>query len=107
VTSAASPLPDAFRLVLLIARKNSARFERAAMRFIGRFASETPTLALHELHMLVGAVASLDGLAPRLSLETIAGLADRHRQGMLALVARRAVPGQVAHERKPSYDRRT
>ena len=63
------------------------------MRFVGRVASETPTLRLHDLILLVGAVAAIDDFAPQLALETIAGLADRHRQGMLGLAARRAIPG--------------
>ena len=78
---------------MLIARKEPNRFERAAVRFIGRVASETPTLRLHDLTLLLGAVAGLQDLAPQLALETIAGVADRHRQGMLGLVARRAIPG--------------
>lgn len=78
---------------MLIARKEPNRFERAAVRFIGRVASETPTLRLHDLTLLLGAVAGLQDLAPQLALETIAGVADRHRQGMLGLAARRAIPG--------------
>lgn len=86
-------LADALRILLLIARKDPDRFERAAVRFIGRVASETPTLRLHELTLLVGAVAGLQDLAPQLALETIACVADRHRQGMLGIAARRAIPG--------------
>lgn len=86
-------LADSLRILLLIARKDPDRFERAAVRFLGRVASETPTLRLHDLTLLVGAVAGLQAFAPQLSLETIAGVADRHRQGMLGLAARRAIPG--------------
>ena len=86
-------LPDAFRLLLLIEKKAGDRFERAAVRFVARVAADTPTLTLNELQMLVGAVGALQGFAPQLALETIAGVADRHRQGMLGLAARRAIPG--------------
>jgi hypothetical protein len=86
-------LADALRILILIARKDPDRFERAAVRFIGRVASETPTLRLHDLNLLLGAVAGLQDFAPHLALETIAGLADRHRKGMLGLAARRAIPG--------------
>lgn len=86
-------LPDAFRLLLLIEKKAGDKFERAAVRFVGRFATETPTLNLHELQMLAGAIGALQSFGPHLALETIAGIADRHRQGMLGLAARRAIPG--------------
>jgi hypothetical protein len=86
-------LADALRILLLIARKDPDRFERAAVRFVGRVASETPTLRFHDLNLLLGAVAGLQDFAPQLALETIAGVADRHRQGMLGLAARRAIPG--------------
>jgi hypothetical protein len=89
-------LPDAFRLLLLIEKKAGDKFERAAVRFVARFASETPTLRVHELQLLASAVAGLQDLAPQLSLETIAALADKHRQGMLGITARRAIPGKRA-----------
>jgi hypothetical protein len=63
------------------------------VRFIGRVASETPTLRLRDLNLLLGAVAGLQDFAPQPALETIAAVADRHRQGMHGLAARRAIPG--------------
>ena len=84
------PLSYALELLLLIQRKDPQRFERAAARFVGKFASETRGVRMCDLQLLVGAVAGLDGLSRRVSLEAIEALASSFRHGTLAQAAKRA-----------------
>jgi hypothetical protein len=81
-------LADALRLLLLIERKDPERFERAACRFVGRFAAETPHVRLADVQLVLGAVLGLRDLSSRVSLETIAVVAERYRLQTLANVAR-------------------
>jgi len=82
-------LGDALCLLLLIAEKAPEKFERAAVRWVGRFAVETSGVRVPDLQLLLGAVAGLREPAPRVSLETIATVADRFRVGSVATTARR------------------
>ena len=82
-------LADALDLLLLIARKEPARFERAAVRWHGRFEVEVPGLQLADAQLLLGALAGLREPAPRVALESIALLAERVRQNAVAATARR------------------
>lgn len=82
-------LGDALCLLLLIAEKAPEKFERAAVRWVGRFAVETSGVRVPDLQLLLGAVAGLREPAPRASLETIATVADRFRVGSVATTARR------------------
>ena len=81
-------LADALGLLLLIERKDPEKFERAAVRWVGRFAVETNGVRLADVQMLLGAVASLPGFASRVGFVTIAAVADRYRLDTLAKAAR-------------------
>ena len=81
-------LADALQLLILIERKDPERYERAACRFVGHFASETPMVRLADVQLMLGAVAGLRDLSSRVSLETIAAVADRYRLQTLAKAAR-------------------
>jgi hypothetical protein len=67
-------LADALSLLLVIAAKEPARFEQAAVRWHGRFEVETRGLGFAEAQILLGALASLRDPVPVLGLETIARL---------------------------------
>jgi hypothetical protein len=76
--------------LLLIQRKDPQRFERAAARFVGKFARETRGVRICDLQLLLGAVAGLDGLSRRVSLEAIEALASSFQHRTLAQAAKRA-----------------
>ena len=59
------------------------------MRWLGRFLLETPGVALEDALLLLGAIVGLRDPAPRLALETLAGVAERLRVDSVARVARR------------------
>jgi hypothetical protein len=82
-------LPDALSLLLVIAAKDPTRFERAAIRWHGRFETETRGVGFAEAQVLLGALAALRDPAPALGLETIARLAERLRVQSVALQARK------------------
>jgi hypothetical protein len=82
-------LADALLLLLLIADKQPEKFERAAVRWVGRFAVETSGVRVPDLQLLLGAVAGLRDPVPRVPLETIASVADRFRLGSVSTTARR------------------
>jgi hypothetical protein len=82
-------LDDALDLLLLIARKAPTRFHRAAARWHARFASEVKGLRVADSQLLLGAVAGLADPAPRVSLETLAAVAERFRASAVARTARR------------------
>lgn len=60
-------LDDALRLVLLFRREGDARFEAAAVRFIGRVLVECPGLSLENVDALVDGLSELDGIAPEVA----------------------------------------
>ncbi len=88
-SSGGSPSGTRSACSLLIAEKAPEKFERAAVRWVGRFAVETSGVRVPDLQLLLGAVAGLREPAPRVSLETIATVADRFRVGSVATTARR------------------
>lgn len=68
--SAAADLPvvgldDALRLVLLLREKGHPSFQRAAGRWVERFAADTPGLTLDELGVVIDALRC-EALQPRL-----------------------------------------
>jgi hypothetical protein len=82
-------LADALDLLLLIAKKEPARFPRAAVRWHARFVLETRGMRIEDSLMLLGAVAGLPSEAPRVALETVALLAERFRADAVARTVRR------------------
>ncbi len=55
-------LSDALEVVLLMRTGDESRFDRACVRWLGRFALEVPDVSLEELQ---AAAAALDGLPDR------------------------------------------
>ena len=82
-------LSDALALLLVIAAKEPSRFERAAIRWHGRFEVETRGVGFAEAQILLGALAALRDPVPTMGLETIARLAERLRIQSVALQAAR------------------
>jgi hypothetical protein len=82
-------LADALELLLLIAATEPTRFERAAIRWLGRFCIETRGVDIADAQLLLGAVAGLNDIALRVQLETIALVAERYKVSSVAQVARR------------------
>jgi hypothetical protein len=83
-------LADALDLLLLIAKKEPARFPRAAARWHARFVSEVKGLRVADSQLLLGAVAGLsDPGAVRVPLQTIAAMAERFKAEAIARTARR------------------
>jgi hypothetical protein len=60
-------LDDALRLVLLLRRRGDPRFERAAVRFIGRVLAEHPGLGFELADTLLDGLSELDGPAPNVA----------------------------------------
>jgi hypothetical protein len=54
------PLRDAVGLLALYARGDSRKFERAAVRWLGRLALEKPRLTLEEAQLAVAALATMN-----------------------------------------------
>jgi hypothetical protein len=50
------PLPDALAILELIEVQDEARFEPAAVRWVGRLALEAPGLTLSQLHLAIEAL---------------------------------------------------
>lgn len=80
-------LSDALAFLYLVADKAPARFERAGVRWCGRFLVETRGVTIAEAQVLLGALAALRDPAPALALETIARVAERFRAQSVALQA--------------------
>jgi hypothetical protein len=98
-------LADALDLLLLIAAKEPARFPRAAARWHARFVVEVQGLHVADSQLLLGAVAGLADIAPRVSLETVAPVAGRFRADALAgseAAARRLAAGPYCGSWSPS-----
>jgi hypothetical protein len=82
VQAAAAELPrvglrDALEVCLLLRDEKTDRFERAAVRWLGRFALEAREVTLDAIQ---SAAAALDEMphTPQTSMETLAGLCVRH-----------------------------
>lgn len=56
-------LDDALRLVLLLHREHDGRYERAAVRFLGRVLSEHPGIGFTLADTLLDGLSELDGPA--------------------------------------------
>jgi hypothetical protein len=84
------PLREALAILELIEAHDEARFEPAAVRWVGRLALEAPGLTLAQLHL---AIEALDGLPDEDARATLRAFAGRAR-ARPAAVARspRAVP---------------
>jgi hypothetical protein len=52
-------LPDALRICLIVRDREPSLFERAAVRWLGRFALEARNLTLADLNLAAGAVRDL------------------------------------------------
>ena len=70
------PLPDALAILELIEAQEEARFEPAAVRWVGRLALEAPGLTLAQLHL---AIEALDGLPDEQAKATLRTFAQRAR----------------------------
>jgi hypothetical protein len=70
------PLPDALAILELIEAQDEARFEPAAVRWVGRLALEAPGLTLSQLHL---AIEALDGLPHDEAKATLRAFARRAR----------------------------
>jgi hypothetical protein len=69
-------LPDALAILELIEAQDEARFESAAVRWVGRLALEAPGLTLAQLHL---AIEALDGLPDDDAKATLRAFARRAR----------------------------
>ena len=96
------PLPDALGLVLLYAEVSSSRFERGAIRWLGRLALEQPGLALGQLLDVGCALLELgDSTHRRHSTRELARLLEpiahgRLRDAVIAAEQRSAAAGGEA-----------
>jgi hypothetical protein len=52
-------LGDARALCVLLADRDTTRYSRAAMKWLGRFALETPNVSLEETRLFAAALAAL------------------------------------------------
>ncbi len=70
-------LGDALGLTVLLAEKDPARYERAAVRWLGRFLLEAGGVEFGEAQLVLGALVALRGphaeLAERVLAETVRG----------------------------------
>jgi hypothetical protein len=70
-------LADAFALTLLL-RSDPGRYERAAIRWHGRFSLEATTLTLAESQLALAALGGLRGPAAEQAARAVADVALRH-----------------------------
>jgi hypothetical protein len=82
-------LADALDLLLLIAKKEPARFPRAAARWHARFVLEYRGMRLADSLLLLGVVAGLRSETPRVALETLSLVAERFGADSVARTAKR------------------
>jgi hypothetical protein len=82
IRAAAAELPriglrDALEICLVVRGQDGDRFERAAVRWLGRFALEARDVTIEAIQ---AAAAALDAMPqqPERSMETLAGLCVRH-----------------------------
>jgi hypothetical protein len=68
------PLNAALAILELIEAQDDSKFERAAVRWVGRLALEAPGLTLAQLHL---AIEALDGLPDEDARATLRELARR------------------------------
>lgn len=73
-------LPDALQLCLLIRDRDPERYERAALRWLGRFALEARGATLEELQVAADAFEHLPQ-QPQEAMDELSALCVRHRLG--------------------------
>ena len=86
-------LAEALELVLLIAEKEPVRFERAALRWHGRFCREVRDIDRAEAQAVLGLLLMLDGPRRRPAAQALAELVyrdglERACEALVALPAR-------------------
>jgi hypothetical protein len=65
-------LGDALALCVVMAERDRARYDRAAVRWLSRYLAEAPDASLAEAHVLAGALSALPA-APRVALPMLRG----------------------------------
>jgi len=65
-------LDDALRLLLLLLRDNDPRFERAALRFMGRVLAERPAMTFELADTLLDGLSELNGVSPDVARSRVA-----------------------------------
>ena len=83
IRAAAAELPhvglrDALEICLLVRDEDLERFERAAVRWLGRFALEAREVTIDAVQTAAAALEALP-TQPDRAMETLAGLCARHR----------------------------
>jgi hypothetical protein len=83
VRAAAAELPcigldDALQICLLLRDEPDERYERAAVRWLGRFALEARNVTIDAIHVAAAAFDALP-MQPETSMETLARLCTQHR----------------------------
>jgi hypothetical protein len=78
----AVPLGDALEIVCLIVAQEPERFERAAIKWLGRLLAERPPTGLRDVERVVAYLAALpDPRRGRAALEVLSALAGRRTGG--------------------------
>ena len=90
------PLPDALRLLELMATQGDCRYHRGAVRCLARLAAEAPGVRLTDLELAARALAGLS-MDSATNLKVLAALLER--PGVAG--ARAADPGQRPAVRLP------
>lgn len=71
-------LPDALRICLIVRDREPELYDRAAVRWLGRFALEAPELTLADLNLAAEAISRLPKEADE-AMERLASLCRRYR----------------------------
>lgn len=71
-------LPEALQVCLLVRDREPERFERAAVRWLGRFALEVPAATLGDMQQAARALEAMRGDA-HAAMEELSGLCRRYR----------------------------
>ncbi len=71
-------LADALGLTVLLAERDPARYERAAVRWLGRWLLEVGGVELEEAQLVAAAFAALPGTHAETAKEVLTRTADRH-----------------------------
>jgi hypothetical protein len=82
IQASASELPrvgldDALQVCLLLRDASSDLYERAVVRWLGRFCLEARSVALDDVRVAAAAFSELPG-APELAMERLAGVCHRY-----------------------------
>ena len=71
-------LADALGLTVLLAERDPARYERAAVRWLGRWLLEAGGVELEEAQLVAAALAALPGAHAETAREVLVRTANRH-----------------------------